>query len=71
LSVELEPVPFDLVPRSVRELADEIADGTLIEVADTAAAGADEVVVVLCPLGDTVVQGAVVEEDPADDAEVR
>jgi hypothetical protein len=71
LSVELEPVPFNLVPRSVRELTDEIGDGTLIEIAHAAATGADEVVVMLSPLGDTVVKAAVVEEDTADDAEVR
>ena len=71
MAVELQPVAFDLVSRSARQVTDKIANGALVEVADAAAAGADEMVVVMGALGNAVVHAAVVEEDAADDAEVR
>ena len=70
VAVELQPVPLDLVPRSVRQLPHEITDRALVEVADAAAAGANKVVVVLGSFRDPIVQTTVVEEDAAHDAEV-
>jgi len=47
MPVKLQPMAFDLVPRSIRELPYQVTHGALVEIADAAAAGADEVVMVL------------------------
>src|SRR5439155_18485381 len=71
VSVELQPVALDLVPGRSRELTHEVAYSAVIEVLHLAAASANQVVMVLRAMRETVVEARVVQQHPADDAQFR
>src|SRR5437667_284846 len=62
VSVELQPVALDLVPGRSRELTHEVAYSAVIEVLHLAAASANQVVMVLRAMRETVVEAPVVQQ---------
>ena len=70
MSVELQPVTFDLVSGCPRKLPNEVAHGAVIEVLYLPAARADQVMMVLRARRQAIVKAAVVEQHPADHAQL-
>ena len=68
-AVELQPVAIDLVLGGGGELLDQAVDGALVQVPNVAAGDAYEVVVVAAP-AEAVAEGAVLQEDSAEDVQV-
>jgi len=60
VAVELQPVALDLVPGRSRKLTHEVAYGAVIEILHLAAARADQVMVMLRAMRETVVKAPVV-----------
>jgi len=67
-AVKLHPVAFHLVAGDDRKFSDGVGDRALVELLDTSAAGAEEVVVMPAP-GDHVVLATVFQKYAADHAE--
>jgi len=65
---ELQPVTLDLIAGATGQFAHDVAYCALAQVLDSAARGADQVVVVAAAAAEPVVKAAIVQEHPADGA---